>query len=284
MTTWATRTGADPAPHADIHLARRLERAEGAANAAFVQASAALEPSSSATWISVAGVYGMFDGVASPLTQTFGLGIFDPIGERELEELERFFLDRGADVCHEVSPFLSPELLQLLNERGYRPVEHSTVLTRSTVIDSTSDTDLVVREITSDESDLWSRVSGEGWRSESAEAAAFIKAFGKVITHADGVHCFLAKRGDDVIAAAALGLHGEVALLAGASTIPSARRLGAQRALLDHRLRFANAHDIALAMVVTQPGSGSQRNAERRGFRVAYTRTKWKLERQSGTG
>jgi len=26
------------------------------------------------------------------------------------------------------------------------------------------------------------------------------------------------------------------------------------------------------------PGSGSQRNAERHGFRIAYTRTKWQLQ------
>jgi hypothetical protein len=32
-------------------------------------------------------------------------------------------------------------------------------------------------------------------------------------------------------------------------------------------------------MIVAEPGSESQRNAERRGFRVAYTRLKWKLER-----
>ena len=30
-------------------------------------------------------------------------------------------------------------------------------------------------------------------------------------------------------------------------------------------------------MIVAQPGSGSQRNAERNGFRIAYTRTKWRL-------
>ncbi len=30
-------------------------------------------------------------------------------------------------------------------------------------------------------------------------------------------------------------------------------------------------------MMVAQPGSGSHRNAERNGFRVAYTRTKWQL-------
>jgi hypothetical protein len=31
------------------------------------------------------------------------------------------------------------------------------------------------------------------------------------------------------------------------------------------------------------PGSGSQRNAERNGFRIAYTRTKWQLQIASGT-
>lgn len=32
-------------------------------------------------------------------------------------------------------------------------------------------------------------------------------------------------------------------------------------------------------MLVAEPGSNSQRNAERNGFRVAYTRTKWRLAR-----
>jgi hypothetical protein len=30
-------------------------------------------------------------------------------------------------------------------------------------------------------------------------------------------------------------------------------------------------------MMCAQPGSASQRNAERHGFRIAYTRTKWRL-------
>jgi hypothetical protein len=32
-----------------------------------------------------------------------------------------------------------------------------------------------------------------------------------------------------------------------------------------------------LAMVCIEPGSASQRNAERQGFRIAYTRIKWQL-------
>jgi hypothetical protein len=37
-------------------------------------------------------------------------------------------------------------------------------------------------------------------------------------------------------------------------------------------------------MMVAEAGSESQRNAERKGFRVAYTRMKWSLSSQELTG
>ena len=39
---------------------------------------------------------------------------------------------------------------------------------------------------------------------------------------------------------------------------------------------YAASHGCDLALMGAQPGSGSQRNAERHGFRIAYTRVKWK--------
>jgi hypothetical protein len=60
--------------------------------------------------------------------------------------------------------------------------------------------------------------------------------------------------------------------------MPSARRQGAQLALLEGRLRYAATQGCTIGMIVTQPGSGSQRNAERHGFRIAYTRYKWQLQ------
>jgi hypothetical protein len=55
------------------------------------------------------------------------------------------------------------------------------------------------------------------------------------------------------------------------------RRRGLQSALIRARMRYAAEHGCDLAMLVAEPGSHSQRNAERRGFRIAYTRTKWRL-------
>jgi GNAT superfamily N-acetyltransferase len=89
--------------------------------------------------------------------------------------------------------------------------------------------------------------------------------------------CFIAERDGKPIATAALFMHEGTALLAGASTIPEGRRQGAQNVLLDTRLQVAASHGCDLAMMVAAPGSASQRNAERQGFRIAYTRTKWQL-------
>jgi GNAT superfamily N-acetyltransferase len=88
---------------------------------------------------------------------------------------------------------------------------------------------------------------------------------------------FLAEVDGHPAAAGALFLHEGVALLAGASTIPQFRRRGAQLALLEARLDHAKQAGCDVAMMGAAPGSGSQRNAERAGFRIAYTRLKWML-------
>jgi predicted acetyltransferase len=79
------------------------------------------------------------------------------------------------------------------------------------------------------------------------------------------------------VATGAMSINDGVALLAGASTIPEARRRGAQLALLYSRLRYAAEQGCDIAMMCALPGSASQRNAERQGFRIAYTRIKWQL-------
>lgn len=266
-------------PHSDLALARRLERTEARANAAFVETRARLEPDSGARWLEVAGAYAMFDGVGSPLTQSFGLGLFETIGEAELESLEGFFRDRGADIFHEVSPLADPALPALLGARGYRPIEFTSVLYRPLALgpqpSGEGEARVAVRRMEPGEADLWASVAAEGWSSESAALSDFMLKLGRVSARSMGTSCFLAELDGRPVAAGALSLGDGVALLAGASTVPQARQRGAQSALLEARLCFAAEHGCQLAMMGAQPGSASQRNAERRGFRIAYTRIKW---------
>jgi GNAT superfamily N-acetyltransferase len=268
----------DPYPLVDLSLARQLERAEANANAAFVESRARLEPEIGCEWIEVAGAYAMFDGAGSPLTQSFGLGLFGPTSPPGFDLLEGFFTQRGAEVFHEVSPLAEPGTLEALPDRGYRPVEYSSVLYRPTGAGpGIPRSDLAVRRIETGEADRWSALAAEGWRSESDEIGEFVQGFGRISARARGAHCFVAESDGIPIATGALAIHDGVALLAGASTIPEGRRRGAQQALLASRIEFARANGCSIAMVVAQPGSASQRNAERNGFRIAYTRIKWHL-------
>ena len=59
----------------------------------------------------------------------------------------------------------------------------------------------------------------------------------------------------------------------------SSVRSAEARALLEWRLAYAAAAGCDVATMGALPGSASQRNAEREGFRIAYTRTKWRLPR-----
>lgn len=266
-------------PFADLSLARRLENAEAHGNVLFVEARAKAFPDSRAEWIEVAGTHAMFDGIDSPVSQTFGLGISQRITRDDLETLEHFFLERGASVFHEVSPLAEPSTFGLLNEGGYRPIEFTNVLFRPISSDLRlsvkPNEDVVVHLRTNEEGKVWSETAFQGW-SEFAEFADFLRDMGKVHAKSESLG-FLATHNAKPIATGMMTIHDGVALLAGASTIPEARRRGAQLALLEYRLRYAASQGCDIAMIATLPGSASQRNAERHGFRIAYTRIKWQL-------
>jgi len=268
-----------PYPFADLSLAQRLENAEAHGNALFVEARAKAFPDSGAEWIEVAGTHAMFDGIDSPISQTFGLGISQPITPDDLQLIEQFFLNRGTGVFHEVSPLADPSTFGLLNERGYRPIEFTNVLFRPITSDLrlavTPNQQVIVRLRTPEDASMWSETALQGW-SEYVELMDFLRDMGKVHAKSDALG-FLATLNSKPIATGMMTIHGGIALLAGASTIPEARRQGAQLALLEYRLRYAADQGCDIAMIATLPGSASQRNAERHGFRIAYTRIKWQL-------
>ena len=260
---------------ADISLARRLERTEGSACRDFVLARAKLRPGAGATWTEIAGTYAMFDGVGSPITQTFGLGMFQAATDADMEAIEVFFRSRGADVHHEVSPLTD---VTLLNSRGYEPFEFTSVMFLPLVDADSKGNQLSVRIAGPEDYSRWIDVSTEGW-SEAQEYAHLIRDLSEVSVGRANSLSFLAEIEGLAVGAGSLCIHDGVALFAGACTIPTARRQGAQQALHHARMQYAKEAGCDLAMMCAAPGSTSQRNAERHGFRIAYTRIKWRQVR-----
>ncbi|MDQ3645477.1 MAG: GNAT family N-acetyltransferase [Actinomycetota bacterium] len=81
---------------------------------------------------------------------------------------------------------------------------------------------------------------------------------------------------DDAPAAGAIAFfNAGVASLAGAATLPTQRGRGCQTALLHRRIADAHASGCALVVSRCTAGSISQRNMERAGLQVAYTKLIW---------
>ena len=263
----------------DREFSQKLERTEARSNADFVETHARLDPDSGAEWIEVAGVYAMFDGAQSPLTQTFGLGVFDEITDVEMDTIEGFFKKHDAPVFHEVSPMAEASLMALLNRRGYQPVESTSVmylpLDKQAPSARPSNPKITTRVINSDEVDIWARTAASGWSTEMPGMEDFMFSFCRIGAQCAEAFPYIAELDGKPISTGALLIYDDVALLAGASTIPEGRNQGAQSALLEGRLRNARENGCALAIMGASPGSQSQKNAQKNGFNIAYTRTKW---------
>jgi GNAT superfamily N-acetyltransferase len=108
-----------------------------------------------------------------------------------------------------------------------------------------------------------------------APAEAFDSGAASLV--ATGARFYLAELDGQPAAAGALFVTGNVGCLASAATLPAFRGRGAQSALIRVRVDDAHAAGCDLVATVAAFGSTSQRNLERAGLRIAYTKAIWRL-------
>jgi len=248
----------------DLALARRIEAAEA-------ENARGCSPLPGGPVLEVAGGCAIFAGVDSPLTQAVGLGLNGPVSEREIGALEAFFRSRGARVSVDLCPLADPGLLADLGERGYRLAEFNNVLVKQL-----EGTEIVltprVRRAVAGERDLWSHTVGTGF-FEQKELTAEEMDVGRAIFAMPGAQCYLAvSESGEPAGGGALAIREGLATLFADSTVARFRRGGLHRETIAARLNEALARSCDLATASTLPGSGSERNYERLGFQVVYTR------------
>ncbi len=239
----------------DTALARRIERGESL-NAAGCGES-----------IAVAGGFAAFSGVGSPLTRAVGLGLNGPVSAADFDCLESFYRSRGAGVNLDFCPLADPTMLKLLGDRSYRIVECNNALAGP----AAGSPDARVRTIHPGEEELWTRVMLEGF-FERAEFSAVELDTGRRLLRLEGASAWLALVDGAPAAAAAMNTRGKLALLFADSTVRRFRNRGLHLALIRARLAHAARLGCDLATASTAPGSASQRNYERAGLRVVYTK------------
>jgi GNAT superfamily N-acetyltransferase len=258
----------------DLELARRLEEAESFAAAAFARETARLRPDADVVIEEVVGGLAVYSGAGSPLTEAKAIGLHGPLTEADLDRMEAVFFSRGESCRVVVCPLADPSMVEGLGRRGYRLSGFENILFMPLHRDDPEPTPapgIEVRPVEPGEEVLYARVVAPNFvgPGESIEAVLEMAATMIGVEHAVS---FLARIDGEAVGGGAVWIHRGLALFAGAATLPPYRNRGVHAALHHARLAFARRSGCDLAAQGAHPGSTSQRNAERRGLRVAYTR------------
>ena len=242
----------------DAQLARRLETFQAAVCAEFGQEV-----------LQVGDGRAVFAGVGSPVTQAIGV-------DGDVERIESFFFERGADSIIQVTPWSSREFLDTLSARGYRFHEFENVFARPLSPARTPPGSIDIR--IADDLKTWTRIAAEAFATPEM-SADFLETVMAPLAHAKSARCYLAYVDGQPAGAASLFLSTEqrVAGLFGAGTRSHYRRRGVQSAMLQRRLEDAAEAGCDVAIVTTLPGSDSHRNVARRGFELMYTKINMRL-------
>lgn len=138
---------------------------------------------------------------------------------------------------------------------------------------------IVVREIHQQELDIFSSVFGEGFlefhERPEAKNTLNMKAVEGLYAR-PGWHLYLAFFEGIPAAVGMLYIQDKTASLIAGTTIPQLRGKGCQAALIQQRIADAAQAGCNLVVTQTRAGTTSQRNMERAGLRIAYTRSVWK--------
>jgi GNAT superfamily N-acetyltransferase len=241
----------------DIELARRLEHSE-ARNVAEL----------SSETLEICGGVACFAGATSPISHAIGVGLSGPVTESDLDRMEEFYKSRGAHSNIDLCPLADPTLMERLGRRGYRITEFNNVLMMRL---NAATPDPRVRVVASDELEVWSRTCITGFFGRD-ELTAEELALGANLIAMKGAKAFLVELHSAPAAAGAAAIRDRLLLLFGDSTLPKARGNGLQPALIRTRLAWGIENGCDLATACTIPGTVSQRNYQREGFLVAYTK------------
>jgi GNAT superfamily N-acetyltransferase len=259
----------------DYSLAKRLELFASADVRGFAEAASALYPDSGAGFIEVGGGVAGYVGAKSPANGAIGLGFDGEVTEGQIATVERFFLDKGEEPIVSVCPLAHPSLVQVLSGRGWQVGTFENVLVRR--IDpaerfGSEAAGVEIREAQA-ESDLeaWALLAAKGFSAPEDPTPAD-RRLAAAATRREGARFLFGMVDGADAGTGQIEIAGELGWLSADTTLPAFRRRGVQSSLQRFRLAMAQEAGCLLAVTESVPGSPSQRNMERLGFQVAYTR------------
>ncbi len=214
------------------------------------------------------------------VNHAMAVGLSAPVAGEDLDRLERTAIAVGVPPGFETVDDHTPtEVIRLLDERGYVAGDATSVLICSlSELSTTEPLTLDITDVVDGDVDEWAELSAEGWGHVEPAPRSANDRFAR-IAHRSGTPGLLIARDAQTgrgVACADLHIDADVAILGGASTIPSERDRGAQTELVQYRLRTAGESGATIAVATTEPSSQSERNLIRLGFVRSHTKRVWR--------
>jgi len=262
-------------------LASRLEALCAEEMRRFAETAQALDPGAGAAVLEVGGGVAAYVGAGSPVNEAFGLGFAGAIEADTVVRLEEFYTSRGARPLVGASPLAHPSLFANLAARGWVVDGFENVLVKELAaadgLTPPGSGLIEIREVASEEErDLWALVAATAFSAPLPPLAEQL-ALGHVVVHRPGSRLFLAFLDGYVAGTGELYVSDGIAWLSADATLPQFRRRGIQQEMQRHRIALGAQAGCEIAVTESTPGAGSQRNMERAGFRVVYTRVELAL-------
>lgn len=220
-------------------------------------------------FLEIAGGIAACTTPGSPLTHAAGFGMNGPVTEDDLDHLEHWYRERNSPVAIEVCPLADPSFLQLLGRRGYLITETSNLLVRR-LRPQEELTPPALEVAESNDANTWARLLAEGFFEHDPLPGEL--EIGEDLLRAPCMRAYTAALDAEAAAVGALAVVDGIACLCADATLPRFRTRGAQLALIRRRLMDALGAGCEFAVAETQPATVSQRNYQRAGFEVAWTK------------
>ena len=223
----------------------------------------------------------VFAGPDSPTNKIIGAGFDAVLDSAVLEDVEARFAARGARLQAEISVLAMPEVHAQLVARGYMPSAFENVLGHPLGESQLPQPQGVqIAPIGASEiaalADVLVTAFGTpdtgGVGGDAIPPSDEIRRWFEITMSVDGFRGYVARVDGVIAGGGSLRIDGTIAQFSGAGTLPAFRRRGVQTALYRARLADAARAGCTVGVVVTQPGSKSQQNAQREGFSVLYAR------------
>lgn len=263
--------------HIDLRLAQRVEHLEALNVADYALTEARRITGSRAAMLPIGDGMAAFAREDWPVNVAAGVGLGNNAFQTDqLDELEAFYAQFGVEPRIIVCPFTDRDLLQQLGRRGYYIAQFMNVHLRAFSPEDAAAqpaSDIEVTVASEAEAETWALVNVRSGRGEDdiPEDDKWL-ALARTAIARPCVTGFIAWIDGKPAGSAALCMRDGVATFFSTSTHPRYRRRGVQAALIRARLAHAFAAGSDLGIVTTSPGSDSQRNVQRYGFDVSYTR------------